>query len=247
MRIFPFFSDFSPIFLQFSFVSSFEHIIQKRSHLRNENIYRSFSIKNAISCGRCYTRGNQFPFSIHFVPCYAIFSCWKSAAINLLRSSNLMSACLPTIPNLIHSYSASTHLEETVPWKSGSFPYFCSLFHCLHDVEASSTRSLFFGEVEIGTRCIFWLFQRGGSGNIHTYIHNTYTHSHNDTSCDRSGVTHSDTTELNSNVPIKPSRARFQLAEIERCNNIFFGVVLRKSYRGIGFVGRVKTMLCFQK
>ena len=115
LRIFPFFSDFSPIFLQFSFVSSFEHIIQKRSHLRNENIYRSFSIKNAISCGRCYTRGNQFPFSIHFVPCCAIFSCWKSAAIKLLRSSNLMSACLPTIPNLIHSYSASTHLEETVP------------------------------------------------------------------------------------------------------------------------------------
>jgi len=37
-----FFIDF---FLLFCFVSAFEHIIPKRSHLRNENIYRSFPLK----------------------------------------------------------------------------------------------------------------------------------------------------------------------------------------------------------
>ena len=58
----------------------------------------------------------------------------------------------------------------------------------------------------------------GGSGR-HSNIH-TLMHSHNYNSRDRSGVSHSDTTELNSNVP-KPSRARLKFAEIERCNNIF--------------------------
>ena len=63
---------FAYFFLQFCFVPSFEHIIQKRSHLRNENIYRSFSIKNAILCGRCFTKGKLFTFSVHFVPCGAV-------------------------------------------------------------------------------------------------------------------------------------------------------------------------------
>ena len=67
------FFHFTSIFRQFffccfSFVSSFEHIIPKRSHLRNENIYRSFSIKNAILCGRCFTKGKLFTFSVYLGP-----------------------------------------------------------------------------------------------------------------------------------------------------------------------------------
>ena len=186
---------FAYFFLQFCFVPSFEHIIQKRSHLRNENIYRSFSIKNAILCGRCFTKGKLFTFSVHFVPC--AFSRAGNRRQTIYFGSSVSygvgkwakyNVCRPRLPTWIpHTQSASIHMEETVPWKfleSSTKLIFARLSFLSIHVDASSISppsfrspcSLFFGGVEIGTRCIFDCF---GWEWEHSLIHSWCMHSHN--------------------------------------------------------------------
>ena len=71
---------------------------------------------------------------------------------SIIKSDVSMFAYDPQLDSFIlgkHTFGRNGSL------KVGFFPLFLLAFHCLHDVEASSTRSLFFGEVKIGTRCIF--------------------------------------------------------------------------------------------
>ena len=67
------------LFLLSSTSSKSDHTFEMRISTEVFPLKMPFCVDAAIQ---------EFPFSIHFVPSCAIFFCWKSAANNLLRSTN---------------------------------------------------------------------------------------------------------------------------------------------------------------